>query len=296
MPAPFNQQNATALGFVLLSGTGFVGARLGLAHAEPLTFLAWRFALAGLILLMLAIALRARWPSGWRAWADITLAGLLSIGCFSAGVFYSLRLGLAPAISAMIIALQPLIIAVIAPRLLGERITPRHWLGLLLGLLGVFLILQQSMQVEGVGPAAILGAVLGLCGMAAGNLYQKARCPDFHPFSGGAIQCATCAVACAGGAFCFESGQVEWTSTFVIAWLWMALVVSVGAVSLLILLIRDGNVSRVGGLFYLVPVSAALAAWQLFGQHPSPLQFLGMLIAGGGVALTQGLPKSGRQG
>lgn len=278
-------QRLTAIAFVLLYGAGFVGARLGLPHAEPFAFLTLRFALAALLLAGLAQAFSAPWPRRPQEWLHIAAAGLLTVGVFSAGVFYSIAGGLPPAASALIIALQPILIALAAPALLGERVRPPQWLGLLLGLGGVFLVLQQGFDGHAVSPLPVLFSVVGLLGLAAGNLYQKARCSAMHPFSGGAIQCALCALACGLGMLFLERGEIAWTGEFVIALLWMAVVVSVGAVSLLVMMIRHGEVSRVAGLFYLVPVSAAFAAWLLFDQRIAPAQWLGIAIAGWGVAL-----------
>jgi len=131
---------------------------------------------------------------------------------------------------------------------------------------------------------------IGLFGMSAGNLYQKARCAEMPLFAGSAAQCASCALACGLGAAAFESGDIAWTGEFVMAVGWMALVVSVGAVSILYVLIRRGEVSRVAGLFYLIPVVAALAAWGLFGQGVTMIQWLGMAVAGSGMLLVTRRP------
>lgn len=274
-----------AIVFVMLYGAGFVGARLGLPHAEPFAFLTWRFAIAAALLAGLGWAFSAPWPGRPREWLEIAGAGLLSVGVFSAGVFYSIAGGLTPASSALIIALQPMLIAVAAPLLLGEQVSRRRWLGLLLGLAGVFLVLRQGLGQAAGGSGPVFCAVVGLCGLTAGNLYQKARCASMHPFAGGAIQCAACALACGAGMRLFEDGRIAWTGEFIVALIWMAVFVSVGAVSILTLLIRRGEVSRLAGLFYLVPVSAALAAWPLFGQSLAPAQWLGTAVAAGGVLL-----------
>lgn len=278
-------QRLTALAFVVLSGSGFVGARVGLPHAGPFAFLALRFALAAVLLALLAGLFASPWPRRPRDWLHVAVAGLLGVGLFSAGVFCSIARGLPPAASALIVALQPLLIALAAPKLLGERLAPRQWGGVLLGLAGVFMVLQQGFAGRPVEPGAVLLSVGALFALAAGNLYQKARCPTMHPFAGGAIQCAVSALACAAGLVAWEDGQVAWTGEFVAALLWMAVVVSVGAVSLLVVLIRDGEVSRVAGLFYLIPVAAAFAAWLLLGQAIAPLQWLGIAVAGVGVWL-----------
>lgn len=281
-PAP---RRLAAVGFVVLSGSGFVGARLGLPHAGPFAFLALRFALAAVLLALLAVAFSSPWPRRPGEWLHIAAAGLLGVGLFSAGVFCSIARGLPPAASALIVALQPLLIALAAPPLLGERLGPRQWGGIALGLGGVGAVLGQGFAGAALEPLALLLSVVALLGLAAGNLYQKARCPAMHPFAGGAIQCTVSALACLAGTLALEDSQVAWTGEFVAALLWMAVVVSVGAVSLLVMLIRDGEVSRVASYFYLIPVSAALAAWLLFGQGIAPLQWLGIAVAGSGVWL-----------
>lgn len=155
----------------------------------------------------------------------------------------------------------------------------------MLGLTGVFLVLRQGIGEQATTLQAMLLSIVALLGLSAGNLYQKYRCATMHPFSGGAIQCAVCAAACLVGSILYEDAPIAWTGEFIVALLWMAVVVSVGAVSLLVVLIRDGEVSRVAGLFYLVPVSAAICAWLLFGQRIGSAQWLGIAIAACGVVL-----------
>lgn len=275
--------STTALGFAVLSGSGFVGARLGLPHAGPFAFLGLRFALAALLLAGLAHLVGAPWPRCWRAGADYAVAGLLGVGLFSLGVFHSIAGGVPAAISALIVALQPILIALLAPRLLGEAVSARQWQGLLLGLAGVALVLAVGYS----GPALPLwplaGSFLGLFALSAGNLYQKARCAAMHPFSGGCIQCAASTLLCVPGWWLCESAPVAWNGEFVFALGWMSVVVSVGAVSLLVLLIRRGRVSQAAAWFYLMPVAAALLDWLLFGRGLAAGQWLGIAVAGGGV-------------
>lgn len=279
-----------AFAFVSLYGAGFVGARLGLPHAEPFVFLALRFAIAAAILGLIALLIGNPWPRQPGQWLHGMAAGLLTVGVFSAGVFYSIAGGVSPALSALIIALHPILVAVAAPALLGERVVGRQWLGLLLGLGGVFLVVRDGLALDPALGWPLAYSFVGLLGLSAGNLYQKARCADMPLFAGGAVQCASCALACALGAVAFESGRIEWSGEFVVAVGWMAVVVSVGAVSILYVLIRRGEVSRVAGLFYLVPVAAAVAAWLLFGQGVSTAQWLGMAVAGSGMLLVTRRP------
>ena len=159
--------------FVMLYGSGFVGAKYGLPYSPPLTFLALRFGLAAALISLLAIALRARWPGSLLEMLHIATAGALTVGMFSAGVFVSISVGLSPAISALIIALQPILVAVFASSLLGESLIRRQWIGLAMGLLGVTFVVwhkvdSSTLQLFGVGMS-----VIGLFGVTFGNIYQR---------------------------------------------------------------------------------------------------------------------------
>ena len=271
------------LAFVVLYGSGFVGTRLGLPWAAPFPFLAWRFAIAALVLALLAFLLKAPWPRG-RQLGDVLLAGLLTVGVFSVGVFYSLARGLPPAVSALVIALQPILVALGAHHFLGERMNWRRAAGLLLGLAGVALVVSSGWREAAAGEALAL-SVLALLGLAAGNLWQKARCASMNLFSGGALQCAACALLCLAGSLWVEAPPVRWHPDFIIALAWMALAVSVGALSLFYRMLRDGEASRVAGVFYLVPVATAAGAWLLFDQRVDGRQWLGAAIVAVGVRL-----------
>lgn len=271
--------------FVVLYGSGFVGAKLGLPHARPFEFLAWRFGIGAGVLAGIAWALRAAWPRSLAETFHIAVAGLLMIGVFSAGVFYSLDRGVSPAISALIIALQPILVGLGAGVLLGERTSARQWLGLLLGLVGVFLVLSKRLFAGASYVDGVLFSVAGLAGLAAGNLYQKKFCANMNVFTGGALQCASCLLAMLLGVAVVGYEPVQWTGEFTVALIWMTLIVSVGAVSILYVMIRHGQVSRVAGIFYLVPVSAAVTAYILFGEVLDAPGMIGTVVAGVGVAL-----------
>ena len=112
--------------FVLLWSTGFIGARLGMPHAEPMTFLALRFALTAACLMAGALLWRAAWPSRPAEWGHLAVAGLLMHGIYLGGVFVAIRLGLEAGLSALIVSLQPLLVAAAAPFLLALLLETRH--------------------------------------------------------------------------------------------------------------------------------------------------------------------------
>ncbi|WP_417832328.1 DMT family transporter [Terasakiella sp.] len=277
--------------FVMLYGTGFVGAKYGLPYAEPVTFLVWRFAIAACVVAGIGLFFKANWPKSWREAFHISVAGMLTVGTFSLGVFVAIDMGLSPALSALIIALQPVLVAVVARRMLGESLKLFQWLGLVFGLIGIVFVVSQKLDFTSVHMTGLGMAVIGLLGLSFGNLYQKRFCADMNIFSGGAIQSFASCVMCLPFAFAFETMQVEWSVQFMGALGYMSIGVSVGALSLLYVMIRRGEVSRVASIFYFVPVSAALVSSFLFEEKIDLPVAIGISITALGVMLVNRQPK-----
>jgi len=270
---------------VLLWSTGFIGAKLGLPYAEPMTFLALRFAIASGLLLAIVLVWRAPWPSSWAQACHIAVAGLLLHGLYLGSVFAAIHLGVEAGVAALVVSLQPLLVAAVAAPLLGERTTRRQWLGLAIGILGVALVVGRKLGLGlGTAPGMAL-VVLGLFGLAAATLYQKRFCDNMPFRSGNVIQLAAASLATGALALLFETRVVVWSGEFVFALAWLVLVLSLGAFMLLYLLIQRGAAARVASLFYLVPPSTAVIAWLLFGESFGPLALAGMALTVVGVAL-----------
>lgn len=271
--------------FVVLWATGFIGALYGLPYAEPATFLALRTGIVAIILGLVALVMHAPWPRSRSEFLHLAIAGLLLQGAYLGGVFASLSHGVEAGVSALIVGLQPLLTAAVAGPFLGERVTRRQWLGLVLGLAGVGLVVANKI---GTGTGTPLGyglAVFALFGITVGTLYQKRFCAQIDLRSGNALQFALCAVVFAGFAAGFETMHIEWTAHFVFALAWLCLVLSLGAISLLYILIRRGAAARVASLFYLVPPCTAVMAYWLFGEVLGTLALAGMALVAIAVAL-----------
>lgn len=271
--------------FVLLWSTGFIGARLGLPHAEPFTFLSLRFALLTLILGGYSLLVGAPWPREPRQVLQVAISGLLIHSLYLGGVFYAISVGMPAAIAAMIVGTQPLLTAALAGPLLGERITRRQWFGFVLGLVGVVLVVGPNMGRETGGLAALAAATCALLGITLGTIYQKRYGAKMDLRSGATTQFALCTVTMTLLALSCESMAVDWNGEFLFALLWLVLVLSIGAVSLLYLMIRRGLASRVASLFYLVPPVTAIVAWLVFDEYLGLPAICGMIVAACGVAL-----------
>jgi drug/metabolite transporter (DMT)-like permease len=269
--------------FVLLWASGFIGAKLGLPYAEPMTFLAVRMAAVVLLLGLIAIVTRPPWPSR-EGVLHSAVVGLLVHGCYLGGVFVAIDHRLPAGFAALVVSLQPVLTATLANRLLGERVVARQWLGLVLGLAGVYLVVRG--HTEGGAPLfAWAAATVALVGITIGTLYQKHFGGGIDWRTGFFVQYAASGSLFALGAFAFETRQVQWTGEFVVAIAWLVFVLSFGAIWLLYFLIRRQAATRVISLFYLTPPITALMAWLLFNERLEGLALAGMAVCVAGVAL-----------
>ena len=281
--------------FVLLWSTGFIASKVSAEHAEPFTFLVVRFLLVVAILLPVAYSVPR--PS-LAAARDAAIAGMLIHTGYLGGVMIALTHGMPAGVVAIIVCLQPVVTALLAGPLLGERITPRNWAGLAVGLAGVSLVVAPKIGFSaadvgaGLSTEAVLGAVIGLVGITFGTLFQKARGHTGDLRALAFFQYLGALAAAAPLAFAMERMDVDWTIEFALALGWLVLVLSLGAIGLLLLLIRASAVSRVTSLFYLVPATTALLAWALFGESLSALQLVGVVLVMAAVMLTGGLRRA----
>ncbi|NMG70054.1 DMT family transporter [Parazoarcus communis] len=291
MHAPSPAQRIMPLLFVVLWSTGFIGAKFGLPYAEPLTFLATRYVLVILLMAMLALAMRAPWPQSGREWLHIGVTGVLVQALYLGGVFVAIHRGLPAGVTALVVGMQPLLTAVGAGLLLGERVSIKQWGGLALGFFGVTLVVSNKVAIDGVAPDALgymlAPALAALIGITAGTLYQKRFCPRFDLRTGSVVQFVPTLILTALIASQTETMAIEWSGDFIFALLWLVVVLSLGAISLLNLLIRSGSAVNVASLFYLTPPTTALIAWAMFGETLTGMALAGMAVAVAGVWLAR---------
>ena len=271
--------------FVFLWSTGFVGAKLGLPHAEPATFLSLRFVLVIALMLPLALALRAPWPGSPRQALHLAVAGMLVHGGYLMGVFTAIHNGMSAGLAALIVGLQPILTGLAAAPMLGERVTTRQWVGLALGIAGVALVVMQKATVAGLTLFALAAAIVALLSITLGTLYQKRWCGHFDLRTGSVTQFAAALALLARLALAFEHRPVAWTGEFVFALAWLVIVLSIAAISLLAVLIRRGEATKMASLFYLTPAVTAILAYLAFGESLTPLAILGMAVSVVGVAM-----------
>jgi len=249
--------------FILLYGSGFVFTKFGLENSSPMAFLSIRFFIAALILLVITYFFKSPWPKTIREFIHISVAGSLTVGTFSIGVFLSLSYNIEASLSSLIIALQPILVAFFARKYLNENVYKNIWWGLWIGFIGVFFVVGSKLGNHSVDNLGVIYSIVGLFGLTAGALYQKKYCSTMNLFSGGAIQTFSSALLTLPFLF-IEEVHVTFNGDFMIALLYMSIGVSIGALSLLYLMIQSRDVSKVSSIFYLVPVSAVIISYLLF--------------------------------
>ena len=271
--------------FVFLWSTGFIGAKYGLPYAEPLSFLLTRYGFVIGLMTVIALATRAPWPKLPMQWVHIGVSGLLVHAVYLGGVFVAIKHGLPAGVTALVVGMQPLLTAFGAGWLLGEKVDGRQWAGLALGFVGVAMVVSGKFgEAAALGPM-LIPAIIALLGITAGTLYQKRFCAKFDLRSGSVIQFVPTAIVTAIAVVLFEDYRIEWTGQFSFAMGWLVLVLSIGAISLLNLLIRSGSAVNVASLFYLTPPMTALIAFVIFGENLTLTATIGMLLAVSGVYL-----------
>lgn len=273
--------------FVLLWSTGFISAKYGLPYSEPFAFLAWRMAFNLLCFAILLKLFAVSLPRSGRLWGQQLLAGALIHGAYLGGVFCAIEAGIPAGLTALLVGLQPLLTALLVYLVWQQRLSLRQWFGLLLGLAGVMLVLQQTsgMQLEGIQITwtGIFWVLLALLGITLGTLYQKKACQPQPLLAASFIQYAGCLVLMLLGVWIKGEGAVQWHPDFILALGWSVLVLSVGAILLLLLMIQVGEATRTASYFYLVPPLTALEAWLLFDERMTLLALVGMAVTVFGV-------------
>lgn len=269
--------------FIFIWATGYIVAKLAAPYADPLTFLAWRY--AGIVALMLGLALAARaaWPSR-RDMLHLAVSGLGIQALYLAGVWVSIRQGLPAGTAALIVNLQPVLVAAAAP-LIGERVAPRQWAGVALGLAGVVLVIWHKLNLgASYGPPLLL-CLMALLGITGGTLYQKRFVPQFDLRTGQVVQFAASLAVTLPAAWLLEPMRIEWNADVLVAMAWSIFVLTAGGISLMFYMLRHGRVTAVTSTMYLVPSVTSVMAWLLFGETLGAQAIAGMGVTLLGVYL-----------
>lgn len=252
----------------------------------PLTFLALRYALALAILAVLFLVWRPPWPARASQLGHLAVVGLLIQGIYFGCAYGAMALHISAGALALILALQPILVALAVPWLAGERVSARRWLGLALGLLGAGWVIAARAHIEIPSPASILLGGIGLAAITLGTLYEKRFGTAQHPITANLVQYVVALAALLPVALLTEDTTIPWRRPdLAISLAYLVLANSLLAITLLLAMIRHGEAARVSALFFLVPPMASLIAWAVLGEPMPLLAWPGMALAAAGVTL-----------
>lgn len=286
--------------FLLLWSTGYAVAKVGLQYAEPMTLLTLRFGLVVAIMATLFVILRPPLPKTRADWGHLAIVGFLIQATYFGMSYMAFSAGVAAGTVALLMSLQPIIVALLAPAWTAEKIGRNQWIGLALGLAGAAVVITARSAVEAPSLIGFGFAALGLAGIIGASLWEKRFGLSHHPVTSNLIGYVAGLCGVAPVMLMTETMQVDWTWSLTGALAYLVIGNSVIAVGLLLMMIRAGDVSRVSALFFMVPPLAALIAWVMLGEVMPPVAWLGMAIAALGVFLatrkTRPPPATGGQG
>lgn len=271
--------------FVVLWSTGFVGAKFGLPYCEPITFMWYRYATVSVLLGAFVWYTRAPWPRSRVAYAHLIVSGLLLHGVFIAGVFTAIAHGMSSSITALIVGVQPLLTATVVGPLLGESISRRQWVGFVVGFAGLALTVVKTFELGALPTWGFASSGIALLAITFGAIYQKRYTVGIDNRVGALVQFMATAVVSGIVARSVETGVVDWNPRFMFALAWLCIVLSLGAISILWILIKRGAAAKVASLFYLVPPVTAIEGYFLFGETLHLTQMIGIATTAIGVAL-----------
>jgi drug/metabolite transporter (DMT)-like permease len=269
--------------FVFLWSTGFIIARYSMPYAEPMTVIFIRFGSVVLCMLPVVLIWKAPWPNRSQI-IHIAIAGALLQAGYVGGVWAAVKEGMSAGLTALIVGLQPILTAWFAAWI-AEKVTPKQWLGLILGLLGVGLVVWAKLSLTGMSHLSLVFIVVALLSITMGTLYQKKYCSQFDLRTGSVIQFAASAMICLPLMFLFETREIIWAPELILSLIWAVLALSIGAISLLFVMIRNGEATRVTSLMYLTPPTTAIMAWILFNEPITWTIILGIAITMSAVIL-----------
>ena len=270
--------------FVTAWGLGFVASRIALQYAAPFSYIGVRYLIAFFVAL-LAFGLRARWPTTRRLWGHAAVAGLLSHAAYLGGSHYAQRWGLSAGVTALILALQPLVTAVVMSQWQHEKLSVLQVAGIAVGLAGVGLVVAHRVDGGAVSAASLAVIAVSLASVTAGTLYQRRFCAAIDLRAAVCIHFASTAAVMLPLGFFVEGFAIDWHPALAWTLLYHVVPASIGAFSVLHLLLRRGQATGVTSLLYLTPPMAALGEWAWFGVAPTPTMWLGMAVACVGVAM-----------
>ena len=268
--------------FVFLWSSAFIAGKVIVEDSSPIAALCFRFAIVtfGFFLYSLIAKQKIFHPIAETSKAMAT--GILFHGIYLGGCWFAFSKGMPAGIVALIVTLQPILTSLLAGPLLGERVTWRQWIGIVLGFGGTLLVLGIDV-LEAFPMIALIASCVALLAITAGTLWQKKLSMEMPLSVNNIYQSFSASIFLLILSFSLESPFINFTTSFVLAMAWQIIAVSFGAFTILMFLIKKGSASKTSALFFLIPPVSAVMGWLFVEETLTTYDLIGLCIATFGV-------------
>ena len=280
-----NMNKILPLCFVILWSSAFITSKIIITDSSPFAALSLRFALVTFGFAIYCLFLNYKFTCSFKNLFEALSTGILFHGLYLGGVFFALSKGLTAGVAALIVSLQPILTSILAGPFLGEIISWRQWVGIFLGFSGTILVLGFDFT-STISVIPILSVILALSAATIGTLWQKKLSGKLPLAINNTYQALGAFIFLTSIMFIFEDVFINFSYNFILAMTWQILIVSFGAFTILMYLIKIGSASSTSSLFFLVPPFSAIMAWYILHENLFFIDIIGFLIATIGVYIS----------
>ena len=268
--------------FILLWSSAFITTKPIIDNSDPFSALAFRFFVVAMGFYLFSVYSKQSIIIKKKNLVESVFSGVLFHGFYLGGVFYSISIGMPTGIAALIVTLQPVLTNALSGPILGEKVTLKQWIGVLLGFIGAALVLGLDVGSD-IPLLGLLATIVALIAITTSTIWQKKLSnnlplpvSNFYQAVGGCLFHIMIIML-------FAEPYIDFTKTFIIAMSHQIFLVSFGAFTILMYLIRNNSASKTVSIFFLIPATSAFMAWLFLNENLTSLDFLGFLITTIGV-------------
>ena len=268
--------------FVIFWSSAFVSGQIIVQSASPFASLSFRFMIVALGFIIFAKIFNEKIFVKKSLIYQSAVTGILFHGFYLGGVFFSYSVGLSATLSALIVGLQPVLTNILSGPILKEKVTFTQWIGILLGLIGTIFVIGLDVG-KSIPILGIIASIVALIGATTATIWQKKFTNKLSLSVNNFYQAVAAAIFLLFASLLFEASYINFTTSFILSMGWQIIMVSFGAFTILMYLIKIGSASKTSNLFFLVPPTTAIMAWFVLGEELYRNDLIGLMIASVGV-------------
>ena len=268
--------------FVFFWSSAFVSGQIIVQSASPFASLSFRFMIVALGFIIFAKMFNEKIFVNKSLIYQSAVTGILFHGFYLGGVFFSYSVGLSATLSALIVGLQPVLTNILSGPILKEKVTFTQWMGILMGLIGTVFVIGLDVG-KSIPILGIIASIVALIGATTATIWQKKFTNKLSLSVNNFYQALAAAIFLLLASLIFEVSYINFTTSFILSMGWQIIMVSFGAFTILMYLIKIGSASKTSNLFFLVPPTTAVMAWFVLGEELYRNDLIGLMIASIGV-------------